>query len=605
MLRAVHRKVPSCRPVALAKSLTPEIERGIAALMAHLGDGAGLLKQVAPRREELASFEFPLPPDFLGQERTLELGFTHSFPGALMQVRVTPNAWLVWPHVMQADSACLFEDGRPFNASPEEAVQRVMARVRELVQFASPATSDADRKAEFDREIATYWAQQLEFGPTQLLLLDAPSTDCELFVLTDARQRPKDAPPSLWMSTDKSALSQLADRVGMLPGKFRQLAKGAYFQRLDSLPDLRVPTASGLISWLAPCCSDHGAGIKAWLEASSGFPERHVVLALPERDGPRNHMALTLRAGGLKKRASPVYGKRAARTAHQQVPPNNLNLVRSLLQVMSRDAVHSRDAVSAASLADKHVVLVGIGSLGSQVAMQLARAGAGRLTLIDPDILNAENLGRHVLGIDDLGRNKVDAMRDRLMRDVPTVEVTAVPSWVELSTSVKALQTADLVVVTTADWHSELWLWRRKLEGASWPLMQGWSEPHGVAGHVLVAPADSTDDGTQLFDASGVFRHPSTNGWPNNGFVDRPQCGGRYIPGGPIGLSAISTLASRVAVETLQGRILAPQWHRYTANENAVKRAGGTMLRPEDVIGVDAVFDKRPWPDVSAKAIPA
>lgn len=605
MLRAVRRKVPSCRPVALAKSLTPEIERGIAALLAYLGDGAGLLKQVAPRREELASFEFPLPPDFLGQERTLELGLTQSFPRVLMQVRVTPNAWLVWPHVMQADSACLFEDGRPFNASPEDAVQQVMGRVWELVQFASPATSDADRKAEFDREIVTYWAQQLESGPTQLLLLDAPATDCELFVLTDARQRPKGAPPSLWMSTDKSALSRLADRVGMLPGKFRQLANGAYFQRLDSLPDLRVPTASGLVDWLSPCCSDHGAGIKAWLETSSGLPERHVVLALPERDGPRNHMALTLRAGGLKKRASPIYGRRAARTAHHHSPPNNINLVRSLLQVMSRHAVHSRDAVSAARLADKHVVLVGAGSLGSQVAMQLARAGVGRLTLIDPDILNAENLGRHVLGIDDLGRYKVDAMRDRLMRDVPTVEVAAVPSWVELSTSDKALQTADLVVVTTADWHSELWLWRRKLEGPSWPLLQGWSEPHGVAGHVLVAPAESTDDGTQLFDASGVFLHPSTNGWPNDGFVDRPQCGGRFIPGGPIGLAAISTLASRVVVETLHGRIPAPQWHRYTANEDAVRRAGGTLLRPEDVIGVDAVFDERPWPDVSAEATPA
>lgn len=605
MLRAARRKAPSCRPVALAKSLTPEIERGIAALTAYMGDGAGLLKQVAPKRDELASFEFPLPPDFLCQERTLELGFPCSFPRTLMQVRVTPNAWLVWPHVVQADSACLFEDGRPFNASPEDAVQRVMARVRELVQFASPATSDADRKAEFDREIATYWAQQLEFGPTQLLLLDAPATDCELFVLTDARQRPKGAPPSLWISTDKSALSRLADRVGMLPGKFRQLAKGAYFQRLDSLPDLRVPTASGLGGWLSPCCLDHGAGIKAWLETSSGLPERHVVLALPERDGSRNHMALTLRAGWLKKRASPVYGRRAARTTHHHSSPINLNLMQSLLQVMSRDAVHSRDAASAASLVNKHVVLVGAGSLGSQVAMQLARAGVGRLTLIDPDILNAENLGRHVLGIDDLGRYKVDAMRDRLMRDVPTVDVAAVPSWVERSTSDKALKTADLVVVTTADWHSELWLWRRKLEGASWPLMQGWSEPHGVAGHVLVAPAESTDDGTQLFDDSGVFLHPSTNDWPNGGFVDGPQCGGRFIPGGPIGLAAISTLASRVAVETLQGHILASQWHRYTANDDAVRHAGGTLLRPEDVIGVDAVFDERPWPDVSAEATSA
>jgi len=601
MPRAVPRKVPSCRPAALAKSLTPEVERGIAALTAYLGDGASLLKRVAPRHEELASFEFPLPPDFLGQERTLQLGFTSGFPRALMQVRVTPSAWLVWPHVMQADSACLFDDGRPFNASPEEAVQQTMARVRELVQLASPGTSDASRKAEFDREIATYWAQQLPPGPTQLVLLDVPDSDCELFVLTDARQRPMGAPPSLWMSTDKSKLSMLADRVGMMPGKFRQLVKGAYFQRFESLPDLRVSTASGLVDWLGPCCSDHGTGLKAWLEMSGVLPERHVVLALPERDGLRHYFALTLRDGALKKKASPKYGKRAARMTNYKSLPSEIKLLRSVLQVLSRDAVHSRNAESAASLANKHAVLVGVGSLGSQIAMNLARAGVGRLTLIDPDILNAENLGRHVLGIDDLGRAKVDAMRDRLMRDVPTVDVMAFPLYVELPSANRALQSADLVVLTTADWHSELWLWHRKQEGATWSLLHGWSEPHGVAGHVLVAPSGSMCDGTRLFHPNGVFRYPSTSGWPNDGFVDRPQCGDRFIPGGPVGLAAIASLVSRSAVEMLQGRVTKPKWQRYVTNEDAVTRAGGGLIRTEDVVGVDAIFDERPWPDDPAE----
>ena len=94
--------------------------------------------------------------------------------------------------------------------------QRISGRSRpagygagwELVQFASPATSNANRKAEFDREIVTYWAQQLELGPTQLLLLDDPASDCELFVLTDARHAQRMPPPSLWMSTAQNALSR-------------------------------------------------------------------------------------------------------------------------------------------------------------------------------------------------------------------------------------------------------------------------------------------------------------------------------------------------------------------------------------------------------------
>lgn len=586
----------------MASPLTAEIERGIAALNEYLGEGAGFLKPVAPRRLELASFDFSLPPDFLGVERTLELGFNGSFPQSLMQVRVTPNAWLAWPHVMQADSACLFEGDRPYNATPEESVQRAMVRVRELVRLASPTTSEAERKAEFDREITSYWAQQLQLNSesTQLLLLDVPQSDSALFVLTDTRQHPKDAPKSSWVSADKAVLSQMADRLGMVPGKLRQLAQAAFFQRLDTLPGLRIPAPSALADWLTPCCADKGVGLKAWLTSSAGFAERHVLLALPKVDGPTGYIAITLRDGGLKKGFSPTYGRRAARRAHPPSSASKLALTRSSLQVLSHDAVHSRDADTSAGLRDKHVVMVGVGSLGSQVAMHLARAGTGRLTLIDPDKLNAENLGRHVNGIDDLGRYKVVAMRDRIMRDVPTISVTAIPSIVGLPAANKALETADLVVITTADWHSELSLWRRRREGATWPLVQGWSEPHGLAGHVLAVPTGSTADGTLLFDAGGAFRYQTTKSWPNNGFVERPQCGGRFIPGGPIGLAAIATLVSRTAVETLHGKVTSPAWRRYVASEEAVKGAGGELVRPADVAGFDAIFDDQPWPDSSS-----
>ncbi|WP_422911805.1 ThiF family adenylyltransferase [Pseudomonas sp. MAC6] len=60
----------------------------------------------------------------------------------------------------------------------------------------------------------------------------------------------------------------------------------------------------------------------------------------------------------------------------------------------------------AQKLEGARVVCVGVGSLGSTVALQLARSGVGHLTLIDPDHLVSANLGRHVLGADDLGLPK-------------------------------------------------------------------------------------------------------------------------------------------------------------------------------------------------------
>lgn len=57
----------------------------------------------------------------------------------------------------------------------------------------------------------------------------------------------------------------------------------------------------------------------------------------------------------------------------------------------------------------------------------LVRAGIGRLTLIDPETLAPENIGRHLLTLKDLGRSKVEAMRERLLTIHPDCAISAWP----------------------------------------------------------------------------------------------------------------------------------------------------------------------------------
>jgi len=51
-------------------------------------------------------------------------------------------------------------------------------------------------------------------------------------------------------------------------------------------------------------------------------------------------------------------------------------------------------AMGQARLAQSHIVLVGMGGIGSPALQYLAGAGAGRLTLIDDDVVEASNLQR-------------------------------------------------------------------------------------------------------------------------------------------------------------------------------------------------------------------
>jgi hypothetical protein len=73
-----------------------------------------------------------------------------------------------------------------------------------------------------------------------------------------------------------------------------------------------------------------------------------------------------------------------------------------------------------------------------------------------------------------------------------------------MSSKPEVFDNADLVVITTADWQSEVTVWRAKSSGVSWGLLQAWSEPYTQVGHALFAPA-GTFDGRHLFTDIGDF----------------------------------------------------------------------------------------------------
>lgn len=71
----------------------------------------------------------------------------------------------------------------------------------------------------------------------------------------------------------------------------------------------------------------------------------------------------------------------------------------------------------------KGAVIIGCGSVGSLVALELARAGVGRFFLIDSDILGYHNICRHQCGIQDVGKYKTTAVKERILQINPYADV--------------------------------------------------------------------------------------------------------------------------------------------------------------------------------------
>ena len=97
-------------------------------------------------------------------------------------------------------------------------------------------------------------------------------------------------------------------------------------------------------------------------------------------------------------------------------------------------------------LADAHVLVVGCGGLGSSLALYLAAAGVGCLTLADGDRVELSNLQRQVLhGDADIGRAKADSARETLERLTPDCEVIALSERLEGAALEDAVRDAAVV----------------------------------------------------------------------------------------------------------------------------------------------------------------
>lgn len=87
----------------------------------------------------------------------------------------------------------------------------------------------------------------------------------------------------------------------------------------------------------------------------------------------------------------------------------------------------------------------GLGGLGSNIAIALARAGIGKLLLIDFDRVDITNLHRQQYKANQIGLYKADALAENLLEIAPYTEVKAVRAKITEENFVDFLKDADVV----------------------------------------------------------------------------------------------------------------------------------------------------------------
>lgn len=89
-----------------------------------------------------------------------------------------------------------------------------------------------------------------------------------------------------------------------------------------------------------------------------------------------------------------------------------------------KELISARDPAGIRTVLCKaRVGIAGLGGLGSNIAMNLARSGVGTLVIADFDTVDATNLNRQNYTIDDIGKRKTDATAESISKIAPYVKV--------------------------------------------------------------------------------------------------------------------------------------------------------------------------------------
>lgn len=129
------------------------------------------------------------------------------------------------------------------------------------------------------------------------------------------------------------------------------------------------------------------------------------------------------------------------------VEPEDVTIIPSKEHLYSR----SKGLIELGILEGKRVLIIGLGSFGSQVAIELAKSGVGQFALMDFDRVELHNLVRHTAYLNDLGRLKTDYIKDCILGKNPFAEVDCYPININdnLDTLHREVEKADLVICAT------------------------------------------------------------------------------------------------------------------------------------------------------------
>ncbi len=213
------------------------------------------------------------------------------------------------------------------------------------------------------------------------------------------------------------------------------------------------------------------------------------------------------------------------------------------------------------SFQKKLVLIVGCGSVGSHIAINLAKAGIGIIGLVDDDLIKLENLQRFALGFQYSAQKKVEALNHYITKNYLNTSVISydkkLEEHLELGDDAK-LELFDLFISATGDPTINFVL-NQKARELNKPLIVGWNEPLGIGGHALLSIPPEQGCYKCLYEDLHNKASFASKDQPKPFHLKHLGCGEVYTPYSAMDSIRTSELVTRLATGYLSGKYTIPQ----------------------------------------------
>lgn len=503
-----------------------------------------------------------------GQMATLLIGVPSQFPSKLPEIYLMdPNAYGFIPHVMKNGKICFVQeeglmlDTRYPNNIVIESIELALSTLKKGIR--------GENRNDFIEEFESYWIQQPD------ILVNCHS-------IVDLNDQIKEV--SVWLRSDTIVIAdnkkQATDYLEVVfkTGITECVSIHGIYIPLDSANQIFPPEYSEnwTVKDINQIIDDHLSSEKRceMLRLLKKFdpiktPWGCVIISIPHKDrktliGFRFSLYEQLKR--LPKQKRKFWFHPLRKISQTTMWP---------LYIQQHQPRHTlRRGGGMLTLQNKHVLIAGVGSVGSRIALELVRAGVGQLTLIDPDKISIDNVYRHELGANRIYKSvekgnesnievldKAVALHEEIKQKFPAVNVYSIPESIEtvIEEEYISFTNIDLIVVATGNPVNSQYINRiiRDIPDAP-PVIYTWLEPLGIGGHALLSHKDEKGCYQCLFrqdEETGNLKNIASFVEPGQNITEKLSgCADTFTPFGSLDAVQTAILATRLSIDSLTNR---------------------------------------------------